>query len=185
MAVSGGPASLLILGLGNVLCGDDGLGVAAVELLRRRYRMPEGVRVLDGGTLGLTLLSHMRASDDVILVDAIQGSGPPGSFLRLAGDEVEPAVRSRLSCHQVGVADLLDALHLLDAYPRRLILLGLVPESLALGLGRSRSVEAGLSNLVERIVDEAHQLGHDLLPQVGDESVVADGPGTALNALGL
>ncbi len=166
MTASGKSTSLLVLGLGNVLCGDDGLGVAAIELLGRRHRIPEGVRVLDGGTLGLSLLTHIRASDDVILVDAINGGGPPGTLVRLEADEVAPAVRSRLSCHQVGVADLLDALGMLDAYPRRLVLLGLVPESLELNYGCSPSVTEKLPELVEKIVEEAGRLGYDLPPAI-------------------
>ncbi|MCK5482082.1 MAG: hydrogenase maturation protease, partial [Gemmatimonadetes bacterium] len=97
MKASGGSASLLVLGLGNVLCSDDGLGVAAVELLARQYRLPESVRVMDGGTLGLSLLSYISSSDDVILVDAISDEGPPGTFIRLEGSDVAPAVRNRLS----------------------------------------------------------------------------------------
>ncbi|UCF19759.1 MAG: hydrogenase maturation protease, partial [Gemmatimonadota bacterium] len=61
MPTAGGQGSLLLLGLGNVLCGDDGLGVAAIEELRGRYRVPDTVRILDGGTLGLTLLSYIRS----------------------------------------------------------------------------------------------------------------------------
>ncbi len=139
--------------------------------------------MLDGGTLGLSLLSHIRASDDVILSDAINSAGPPGTFIRLEGDEVEPAVRTRLSPHQVGVADLLDALGLLGAKPRRLILLGLVPETLRLGLGRSPAVEAQLPRLVDEIVEEARRLGYELLPYVGDEPPLARNP--TARALGL
>ncbi len=168
MSAHDSSASLLILGLGNVLCSDDGLGVAALELLERRHWTPEGVRVLDGGTLGLSLLTHIRASDDVIIVDAINGDGPPGTFVRLDGDEVAPAVRSRLSAHQVGVADLLDALGMLDAYPRRLVLLGLVPASLELNYGCSPPVEERLPELVEEIVEEARRLGYDLPPAGGE-----------------
>lgn len=163
------PRSLLILGLGNVLCGDDGLGVVAVDEIARRYRLPEGVRVLDGGTLGLTLLSHIEASDDLLLVDAVRADAPAGSFVHLSGDDVEPAVRERLSVHQIGVADLLDTLRLLDAYPQRLVLLGLVPETLELGLGRSPAVEAQIPRLVERVVEEAGRLGHLLEPKPAEE----------------
>ncbi len=179
------PRSLLVLGLGNVLCSDDGLGVAAIEQLCRHYRIPERVRVLDGGTLGLSLLSHIRASDDVILVDAVNGASPPGTFIRLEGDEVGPAVRTRLSPHQIGVADLLDALHLLDAKPRSLLLLGLVPETLELGLDRSPPVEGQIPTLVKRIVGEARSLGHELLPNGDVGPSRAEGPNPAIRALGL
>ncbi|MGZ8255244.1 MAG: hydrogenase maturation protease, partial [Burkholderiaceae bacterium] len=99
---------LLVLGLGNVLLADDGVGSAAVAELHDRYEPCAGARVLDGGTLGLSLLPYLDAADIVILVDAIRADAPPGSFVRLDGDEVAPAVATRLSPHQIGVADLLD-----------------------------------------------------------------------------
>ncbi len=185
MRASGSPPSLLVLGLGNVLCGDDGLGVAAAELLGRRYLLPDGTRILDGGTLGLTLLSYIQSSDDVILVDAIRADGPAGSLVRLEGDEVGPAVRNRLSVHQIGVADLLEGLRLLDAYPRSLVLLGLVPETLELGLHHSAAVDRQIPLLVEKIVEEAERLGYELLPKGADETAHRSGRDPAARALGL
>ena len=185
MPITGSPGSLLVLGLGNVLCGDDGLGVAAIEMLRRRYQIPAGVRVLDGGTLGLGLLSFIRPFDDVILVDAIEGAGPPGTFIRLEGDEVGPAVQTRLSCHQIGVAELLDALHMLNAYPRSLLLLGLVPETLKLGLGRSPPVEAQIPRLVEELVAEVRRLGHELQSNAPGAAAPEETRSPNARALGL
>ncbi len=178
------PRSLLILGLGNVLCADDGLGVAAVELLRQRFETPDDVRVVDGGTLGLALLEQFRATDDVVLVDAIQTGDPPGSFVRLEGDDVGPAVRNRLSCHQVGVAELLDALRWLDAYPKRVVLLGLVPEMLDVRVARSDTVERQMPRLVEAIVEEADRLGYGLLLKT-DSAVGRRRSDRAARALGL
>jgi hydrogenase maturation protease len=161
---------LLVLGLGNVLCGDDGVGAVAVHLLQRRYRAPAGVSVLDGGTLGLSLLPHLEQARDAILVDAIRAEGAPGSFVRLEGDEVAPAVAARLSVHQVGVLDLLDAARWRGLLPERLVLLGLVPESLHLGVGRTRAVEAALPLLVDQVVSEAAALGHPFVARSGDEA---------------
>lgn len=164
-----GQAPLLILGLGNVLCGDDGLGVAAVQELEQRYEIPEGTRVLDGGTLGLSLLTWFDAGQNVILVDAIQADQPVGSLVRLEGDEVAPAVRSRLSVHQIGVADLLDALRLTERTPHRMILVGLVPGTLELALERTPQVEAALPDLVDKIAAEARRLGIELRRRTHDE----------------
>ncbi len=177
--------SLLILGLGNVLCGDDGLGVAAVELLRQQFETPEAVRVVDGGTLGLALLEQFQATDDVVLVDAIQTGDPPGSFVRLDGDDVGPAVRNRLSCHQVGVAELLDALRWLDAYPRRVVLLGLVPESLDVRVTRSAAVERQMLRLLEAIVEEVDRLGYGLLRKTDGAGGRRGRTDRAARALGL
>ena len=150
---------LLVLGLGNVLLQDDGVGSAAVSLLRDGYDVPDGVRLFDGGTLGLSLLPYLDAADAVILVDAIRADAPPGSLVRLEGDEVPPAVATRLSPHQIGVADLLDGARWLDRYPARVVLLGLVPESMELAIGLSPRVAVALPDLVQRIVAEAASLG--------------------------
>ena len=150
---------LLVLGLGNVLLEDDGVGAAAVSLLLDRFEVPGGVRVLDGGTLGLSLLPYLEAAGAVILVDAIRSDGTPGRIVRLDGDDVGPAVASRLSPHQVGVADLLDGARWLGRYPERVVLLGLNPASMELTVGLSPLVHASLPALVDRVVEEAKELG--------------------------
>ncbi len=150
---------LLVLGLGNVLLEDDGVGGAAVALLRQCFDVPDGVRVLDGGTLGLSLLPYLQESERVLLVDAVRTDDPPGSFVRLDGDEVGPAVATRLSPHQVGVSDLLDGARWLGGYPTQVTLLGLVPASMELVVGLSPRVRAALPVLVERVVAAAASWG--------------------------
>ncbi len=178
------PVPLLVLGLGNVLCSDDGLGAVAVHLLERHFRAPEGVLVQDGGTLGLSLLPQLEQAQEAILVDAIRADGPPGSLVRLEGEEVAPAVAARLSVHQVGVVDLLDAARWCGCYPSRLILVGLVPQSIELGVRRTPAVEAMLPALVERIVEEARGLGHVFVPRTDDE-VAARGPRDLAHVYGV
>jgi hydrogenase maturation protease len=168
--------ALLVLGLGNLLLEDDGVGSAAVAMLNDRYVAPDGVRVSDGGTLGLALLPYLEDADAVILVDAVRTDAAPGTFVRLDGDEVPPAVATRLSPHQVGVADLLDGARWLDRYPRRLVLLGLVPASMELAVGLSPAVQPALSDLVERIVGEARELGFDFRPRTADDTPPAERP---------
>ena len=150
---------LLVLGLGNVLLEDDGVGGAGVSLLLERYKVPCGARILDGGTLGLSLLPYLDMADAVILVDAVRADAPPGSLVRLDGDDVAPAVATRLSPHQVGVADLLDGARWLDRYPPQVMLLGIVPSSMELAVGLSPEVHAALPALVDRVVQEAAALG--------------------------
>jgi hydrogenase maturation protease len=156
---------MLVLGLGNVLCGDDGLGVAAIARLAERWEVAPEVVVADGGTLGLSLLGLFDGMDEVLLVDAILADAAPGALVALDGDDVAPAARARLSVHQVGVADLLDALDLLGTRPRRLSLLGLVPEQIELGMERSPAVERALPLLVERVVRELRERGHAVAPR--------------------
>lgn len=152
---------LLILGLGNVLFGDDGLGVVAVQSFGQCYDVPGGVSLADGGTLGLALLPLLQQSRGLLVIDAIRcPDAEPGSFIRLEGAEVASAVRDRLSPHQVGVADLLDAARLLDGNPKFVRLLGLVPETMEWAVGRSQAVRDNIGALVEAIVREVQDLGH-------------------------
>ena len=151
---------VLVLGLGNVLCGDDGAGVTAVHRLARTWAMADGVRVVDGGTLGLDLLSLVAASDRVLLVDAVRADAPAGTLVRLAGDEVAPAVYERLSSHQIGVADLLAGAALCDRYPDEVVIVGVVPASIDLQLGCTPAVAAALDDLIEAVLDELRARGY-------------------------
>ena len=151
---------VLVLGLGNVVCTDDGAGIAAIHKLMREYDLPEGVLALDGGTLGLSLLPLVDSADQVILVDAIKADGPPGTQVRIEGEEVAPAVYERLSPHQIGVADLLAGASLLDRYPDRVVVIGVVPESIELGIERTPAVQASIPELVERVVKELTAMGY-------------------------
>jgi hydrogenase maturation protease len=154
----------LVLGLGNVLCRDDGAGVAAIHALRRRWDVADGVVALDGGTLGLSLLPVVERADRVILIDAIRGDGPPGSPVRIDGAAVATAVYERLSVHQIGVADLLGGAAILGRYPSRVILLGVVPATTELGLGCTPAVAAAIPDLIDRVVAELAALGFPCTP---------------------
>jgi hydrogenase maturation protease len=154
---------VLVLGLGNVLLGDDGLGAAAIARIERDYRIPPGVRLEDGGTLGLSLLGLIADSDRVILVDAVRADAPPGTLVRLDGADVADAVWNRLSPHQVGVADLLEAARLIDCYPSAVTLLGLAPEVIDLAVVRSSAVDNGLDELVAAVVGEVQRFGYRMV----------------------
>jgi hydrogenase maturation protease len=180
-----GRSQLLILGLGNVICQDDGLGIVAIERLLERYEPPPGVEILDGGTMGLSLLTWATETETLLMVDAIRTGEAPGTLVRMEGDEVAPAVRDRLSVHQIGVADLLDGMRLIDRYPPRLLLLGIVPESMELSTERTPAVERALPRLVEAVAEEAAALGHPLIPRESSHASTPDTPRPAAVALGL
>ena len=172
---------VLVLGLGNVLCGDDGAGVIAAHRLRREWIVPPWVRIVDGGTLGLDLLALIAASDAVILVDAVNADAPPGTLVRLTGDDVGPAVHDRLSPHQIGVADLLSGVTLCDRYPAEVVIVGVVPQTTELMLGCSGPVAAAIDGLVDAAVDELRRLG--AAPRPRDQALASHDDGA--RALGL
>lgn len=166
------PEPLLVLGLGNPLCQDDGVGVVAVARLLERWSTGPGVKMLEGGTLGLWLLPLLESYRTVLLVDAIRADGEPGTLVRIEGEEVARAAAHRLSVHQVGVGDLMDAAQLRGTLPPKLTLLGVVPEAVSLGLGLTPRVERALPLLIQRVLDTCAELGHPLRPRTNDASLV-------------
>jgi hydrogenase maturation protease len=167
--------SLLVLGLGNSLCSDDGLGPAAAAELVRRYEPPAGALVLDGGTLGLSLLPYLEDAEEAILIDAVRDDVAPGTLIRLSDADVFPAVEARLSVHQIGVADLISTAALRERVPRHLVLLGLVPGTLELGVDLSPAVASRLPALVDAVASEASGMGHRFVARSADAARPARG----------
>ncbi len=149
------PAAVLVLGLGNLLLSDEGVGVHAVAALRKRYHLPDGVDVLDGGTAGMDLLDIIAGRDHVIVVDAVRREGAAaGTLFTFRGDDIRAAFGARLSPHQLGLLDVLAATSLLGEAPGAVTVIGIVPAHLDLGLELSPTVAASLDALLARIADE-------------------------------
>ncbi len=149
----------LILGVGNLLLSDEGVGVQVIQRLQERYRLPEDVQVLDGGTLGMDLLYYLEGVETLLIVDAVETAGPPGTLIRLAGNEVPAFLSVKLSPHQVGVPDMLFAARLKGIEPPDIVLWGVQPGSLEVGLELSPPVARQVDVLVERLADELAQRG--------------------------
>jgi hydrogenase maturation protease len=151
--------AIVVLGLGNLLRRDEGLGIRALELLRERYRLPEAVQLVDGGTLGLELLSYLEGAQRLLVLDAALTEGPPGTLLRVAGEEVPRFLGMRTSPHEVGLADLLVVARLRDKEPREVVVLGMQPEAIELGWELSESVAAHLETLVDAALAQMRSWG--------------------------
>jgi len=93
----GSQPKVLVMGVGSILMTDEGIGIRAVEELLKRYRFPENVEVLDGGTSGIELLSYISGRDYLIIIDAIKSGNPPGTVLRVEGEDVPARFMTRIS----------------------------------------------------------------------------------------
>jgi hydrogenase maturation protease len=158
------PMTILVLGLGNILLSDEGVGVRVVEALQERYRIPDGVDVVDGGTSGMDMLDMIANRDHLIVIDAVNTGEPPTTVLRLTGEAVPVFFRSKISPHQLGLSDVLAALRLLEAEPAGITLIGIVPAALDLGLELSPTIAAKLDDLVGMVRAELDTLGFPLAP---------------------
>jgi hydrogenase maturation protease len=159
----------LVLGVGNLLLSDEGVGLRVVERLVTSYQIPEEVQALDGGTLGLDLLHYLEVADgrpveNLLIVDAVEMGKEPGTLLRMEGDEIPSFLSIKMSPHQVGIPDMLFAAKLRDLYPPNVVLWGVQPGSLEVGLDLSPPVAAQIDVLVERVLEELARWGHQLLP---------------------
>jgi hydrogenase maturation protease len=142
-------AETLVLGIGNELFTDEGLGVVAARRIAD-LALP-GVEVLDGATLGLALLPEIADRTSVLLLDAVvAGELAPGTVLTLAADQIPMARSIMMSAHQIGVVDALAAAELAGCAPRRLAAVGMVPISLEMGYGLSPDAERGLDEVVDQ-----------------------------------
>lgn len=166
------PAPVLVLGVGNILLQDEGIGVRVVQELQRRFVLPPEVEVMDGGTAGMSLLEDVMDRERVIIVDAVRTGAAPGTVVRLVDGEVPVFLQQRISPHQLGLSDLLAMLTLAEQAPRYMVLLGVVPESLELSLELSPLIEPKVALLVDQVVAELEQLGYRLAARVGNNDEV-------------
>lgn len=143
---------ILVLGIGNLLLGDEAVGVRIVEALEQRYRLPAHVEVLDGGTSGMELMEIMADRDHLIVADAVLTGAAPGSVAVLYDEEIPALFTRKVSPHQLGLSDVLMALRLTDEFPRRLTLVGVVPESLEPGIGLTAVVSQAIEPALAQVL---------------------------------
>lgn len=146
-------ASVLILGIGNLLLSDEGVGVHAVRCLAQQV-LPPGVEVLDGGTSGADLVDHLEGRAKVVVIDAASGDGPPGTVYRCEARELLEQAGS-LSLHEFGLADSLHMAERLGCAPQRVIVLGVQPATLEPGMELSPDVAAVLPGIIKLALAEA------------------------------
>ncbi|MBF0268391.1 MAG: HyaD/HybD family hydrogenase maturation endopeptidase [Alphaproteobacteria bacterium] len=150
---------IMVLGIGNILMTDEGIGVRVVQEMESRFRFPDSVEMVDGGTSGMELLEPMMDLDHLIVVDAVRSGDPAGTLIRLEDDEVPALFQTRLSPHQLGLSDVLATLKLAGGFPKHLVLLGCEPKSLETNMGLSPEVEAKVEPLIDATLKELSAIG--------------------------
>jgi hydrogenase maturation protease len=145
---------VLILGLGNLLLGDEGVGVRVAEELKG-LELPDGVAVVEGGTGGLGLIGLMEGYQKVIIVDAADMGHPPGRVVRFTPLEAQlKTAEAPLSLHQVGLGEVLALAQALEVAPAELVIIGIQPSRLEGGAGLSPEVEGAIPQIINIIRDE-------------------------------
>jgi hydrogenase maturation protease len=132
------PLRVAIIGIGNVFLGDDGFGPLVVETFRCRFACEPPIEIHDLGTPGLDLAPYLYGQDLVVLVDAVQAEGKPGTLSFYCEDDfVSRTARLRVTGHDPGLWEALAHLRLAGQSPSELIIIGVIPESCSFGGGMS------------------------------------------------
>lgn len=149
---------VLILGVGNILLGDEGLGVKAAEYMEGRYDLPAGVDVVDGGTGGPGLTSIIKEYDCVIILDAVSCMKAPSTLYRFSADEMPERAPSAATAHEFSVSEMLSMASLEGIEPE-VVIIGMEPETLEPSLHLSAAIKSKVPALVELVIEELGRLG--------------------------
>jgi len=145
------PPRTLVLGLGNPIRSDDGVGVVALRCLEEDPRFPGTVGLLEGGTKGLELVAYISGMSRLLVLDAVDVGAVAGTIVCIRGTELCSLPGSG-NVHDLALADILNALRLLGQEPQETVLLGIQPRTTELGTSLSKSVETSLPLLVDAAI---------------------------------
>ena len=152
---------VLVLGLGNILLQDEGIGVRVVQKLQHDYLMPAQVEIMDGGTAGMALYEHVIDRTHLIVIDAVKTGQQPGTIVKLEHDEVPAFFHNKISPHQMALSDILAALRIAGEQLPEITLIGIEPVMLKTGIDLSETVLAKLDVLIEMTVEYLREIGFE------------------------
>jgi hydrogenase maturation protease len=148
-----------VLGIGNVLMGDDGVGPYAVKLLEARYEFPEHVVLEDLGTPGLGITAAFAEYDAIILIDAVSARKKPGEVQVYRKNElVRVPVKQRISPHDPALVEALLFAEFSGKCPQEAVLVGIVPQECELGCGMSAAALVGMEMAIRKVLEELNRL---------------------------
>jgi len=144
---------VVILGIGNVLLTDEGIGVhVANELMKKE--LPSNISVVEGGTDGFRLLNVITEADRLIVIDAVKGGGKPGTIYRFNIEDVKNAPSGfKTSVHQIGILEVIDLSNLIGKTPKTTII-GIEPKSLEMSLELSPEIKEKIPKIIELVLKE-------------------------------
>ena len=141
----------LILGVGNILLSDEGVGVRVVQELEKRPEIQPHFDIIDGGTCGMELLDAMANREHLIIVDAVLANKQPGEIVVLHDEQVPTFFSRKISPHQLGICDVLSSLKLTDEFPKNLCLIGIQPETLEPQIALSDTIQKQFPAIFEAL----------------------------------
>lgn len=149
----------MLLGVGNLLFTDEGVGIHVVQSLSENYTFSSNISIEDGGVLGINLLGIISQADDLIVIDAIRNGGPPGALYRLEGEDIPKRILAKNSLHQFDLLEALTLCQALDKVPETVIV-GVEPQDIeTVGVQLTPPVQEKFEDLIDMALRELDRLG--------------------------
>ncbi len=149
-----------ILGIGNLIVGDEGFGVHAVRYLEENYEFPDSVLIIDGGTAGIYMSPFLEECDPVLVIDVVDIDAEPGSMHYYSNEDVKAGkISTRMSPHQLGLLEILEICKLRDAAPETLEFYCVVPKDLITSTELSDVVAPRVKEICEIVLKRLAELG--------------------------
>ncbi|MBL4953848.1 HyaD/HybD family hydrogenase maturation endopeptidase [Neobacillus sp. OS1-32] len=148
---------ITILGIGNTLFSDEGVGIHLLPLLEEKYKDDDLIDIIEGQTDGMKLLGPVEDAENLIIIDAINAGKEGGSIIRLEGEEIPAYFGIKMSIHQMGFQEVLFAAKLRERYPKQVVMLGMQPSSLELGVGLTKTNQEKLSELANSVIEQVER----------------------------
>ena len=149
-------AKTLILGVGNILLCDEGIGVRVIEYLQQQT-LPESVELVDGGTAGADMIDILTNRETVIIIDAVRSDKPAGTIMRFGPEDLMPQQDNPLSLHELDIPQTLAMTHLLKCAPKNVICIGIVPECIIPGMNLSETLADLVPQISQIVLDSVYR----------------------------
>ncbi|ACG56743.1 hydrogenase maturation protease [Hydrogenobaculum sp. Y04AAS1] len=163
----------ILMGIGNILLQDEGVGVHAVKEIEKRYSFEPSIEIIDAGTLGLEIMYMLQDGvDNLLVVDAVMGGKPPGSLYVFRNEEVKKYyLKNKLSAHEVGFSEVLALLDLIGKpVKENLILVGIEPVSFDVSLELHEKTASKMEDLIKTVLQELQNIGIKALEKIPSSS---------------
>lgn len=154
---------VVVLGLGNILMEDEGIGVHAVNHLEENYHFKPEIEIVDGGTSGLDLLPFFGTEKSILLIDAVNFDMAPGTVGVLEDDDILAQLDPKISLHHLGLSDLISISELTDRKAKKMTLLGIQPESM-------ENLDLEMTDTIKGVFDKVIMNALRILKEWGVES---------------
>jgi hydrogenase maturation protease len=164
---------IALLALGNRIRSDDAVGLFALSRIEHDPRLPSSVNLIEGGTKGLELVPYICDASYLLVLDAVNVGAPPGTVFRLVGRELR-SLPGNGSVHELALADLLNALRMMDCEPAETALLGVQPLTTELGTELSAPVREALPLLIQAAFSELSRWSQEFSPSSSEPATERD-----------